>query len=229
MSLTTCLAERSGPFRVHTRPCLAASSLTHRVSYPTVRGRCLLTRGIAPSEMPPQALALAFAASIYPPAVAVVIALGRGSQVRSRVLAFVMAAAIVTYATGVLTLFVLSDVGATGLHYTPSAAVNMALGLLLLGLAARLHRPRASSAKSGEGSKMERRLQSRRLAFVLGLTLYALPSPIYIGAVKAIADAKLSTSSPAAGSGGDIGGDAVADRATNAFAAGRTRARVECA
>ncbi len=145
--------------------------------------------------MPPQALALAFAASIYPPAVAVVIALGRGSQVRSRVLAFVMAAAIVTYATGVLTLFVLSDVGATGLHYTPSAAVNMALGLLLLGLAARLHRPRASSAKSSEGSKMERRLQSRRLAFVLGLTLYVLPSPIYIGAVKAIADAKLSTSS----------------------------------
>jgi hypothetical protein len=145
--------------------------------------------------MPPQALALAFAASIYPPAVAVVIALGRGSQVRSRVLAFVMAAAIVTYATGVLTLFVLSDVGATGLHYTPSAALNMALGLLLLGLAARLHRPRAASAKSGEGSKMERRLQSRRLAFVLGLTLYVLPSPIYIGAVKAIADAKLSTSS----------------------------------
>ena len=47
------------------------------------------------------------------------ISLGRGSQVRSRVLAFVAAAITVTYATGVLALFVLSDVGATGLYYTP--------------------------------------------------------------------------------------------------------------
>ena len=38
-----------------------------------------------------QALALAFAASIYPPAVAAVIALGRGAEVRSRVFAFVLA------------------------------------------------------------------------------------------------------------------------------------------
>ena len=41
--------------------------------------------------MPTQALALALAASIYPPAVAAVIALGRGSEVRSRVFAFVFA------------------------------------------------------------------------------------------------------------------------------------------
>lgn len=145
--------------------------------------------------MPPQTIALAFAASIYPPAVAAVIALGRGSQVRSRVLAFVTAAILVTYAMGVLVLFVLKDVGATGLHYTPSAAVDLALGVLLLGVAVRLTRPRASrSERSGE-SKLERRLQSRRLAFVLGLTLYALPSPIYVGAVKTIADAQLSTGS----------------------------------
>jgi hypothetical protein len=145
--------------------------------------------------MPPQALALAFAASIYPPAVAAVIALGKGSQVRSRVVAFVTAAVAVTYATGVLTLFVLSDVGATGLHYTPSAALDLALGVLMLGLAVRLRRPQRPRAKPDGESKMERRLQSRRLAFVLGLTLYVLPSPIYIGAVKTIADAKLSTSS----------------------------------
>lgn len=145
--------------------------------------------------MPPQTIALAFAASIYPPAVAAVIALGRGSQVRSRVLAFVTAAMLVTYAMGVLVLFVLKDVGATGLHYTPSAAVDLALGVLLLGVAVRLNRPRAPrSERSGE-SKLERRLQSRRLAFVLGLTLYALPSPIYVGAVKTIADAQLSTGS----------------------------------
>lgn len=143
--------------------------------------------------MPPQTLALALAASIYPPAVAAVIALGRGSQVRSRVLAFVVAAILVTYTTGVVILFVLKDVGATGLHYTPSAAVDIALGVLLLGVARRLRRPRAPGSKPDGESKLERRLQSRRLAFVLGLTLYALPSPIYVGAVKTIADAQLST------------------------------------
>jgi hypothetical protein len=145
--------------------------------------------------MPPQTIALAFAASIYPPAVAAVIALGRGTQVRSRVLAFVMAAIAVTYGTGVLVLFVLKDVGATGLHYTPSAALDLALGVLLLGVAVRLRRPRAPRSKADGESKLERRLQSRRLAFVLGLTLYALPSPIYVGAVKTIADAQLSTGS----------------------------------
>lgn len=148
-----------------------------------------------PIEMPPQTIALAFAASIYPPALVAVIALGRGTQVRSRVLAFVAAAILVTYATGVLVLFVLKDVGATGLHYTPSAAVDLGLGVLLLGLAVRLSRPRSARTKPSGESKLERRLQSRRLAFVLGLTLYALPSPIYVGAVKTIADAELSTGS----------------------------------
>ena len=146
--------------------------------------------------MPSQALALAFAASIYPPAVAAVIALGRGSQVRSRVFAFVLAAAVVTYATGTVMLFVLDELGASGSdHYTPSAALDLALGVLLIGLAVYLRRRQPSKAKPSGTSKIERYLQSRRLAFVLGLTLYVLPSPIYVAAVKTIADAKLSTSS----------------------------------
>jgi hypothetical protein len=146
--------------------------------------------------MPPQALALALAASIYPPAVAAVIALGRGSQVRSRVLAFVLAAAIVTYATGTVMLFVLDELGATGSdHYTPSAALDLALGVLLIVFAVYLHRKQPATTKPGGPSKIERYLQSRRLAFVLGLTLYVLPSPIYVAAVKTVADAKLSTGS----------------------------------
>ena len=152
--------------------------------------------------MPTQALALAFAASIYPPAVAAVIALGRGTEVRSRVFAFVLAAALVTYGVGVVILYVLVELGATGSHHiTPGAAVNLALGvlLLLLLLAVRLHRkrldPAAAKPDSASPSKIERYLESRRLAFVLGVILYVLPSPIYIGAVKAIADANLSTSS----------------------------------
>lgn len=161
--------------------------------------------------MPPQALALAFAASIYPPAVVAVIALGRGEQVRSRVLAFVLAALLVTYAIGTLLLFLLEDVGATGSHHlTPSAALDLGLGVLLLAFAVRLRRKQQQQQEQEHGapdsgapmngtptkgpSKIERYLESRRLAFVLGMTLYVLPSPIYIAAVKEISDASLSTS-----------------------------------
>lgn len=151
--------------------------------------------------MPSQALALALAASIYPPAVAAVIALGRGTEVRSRVFAFVLAAGLVTYAVGALILYALVELGATGSHHlTPGAAVDVALGVLLMLLALRLHRKRpdpaatAASATAATPSKIERYLESRRLAFLLGIVLYILPSPIYIGAVKAVADANLSTS-----------------------------------
>lgn len=150
--------------------------------------------------MPSQALALALAASIYPPAVAAVIALGRGAEVRSRVFAFVFAAGLVTYSVGALILYALVGLGATGSHHlTPGAAVDVALGVLLMLLALRLHRRRPDPAAEGAPasatpSKIERYLESRRLAFVLGIVLYVLPSPIYIGAVKAIADANLSTS-----------------------------------
>lgn len=143
--------------------------------------------------MPPQALALALAASIYPPAVLAVIALGRGTQVRARVLAFVLAAAGVTYAVGALVLFLLNDIGATGPHHlTPSAALDLGLGVLLMGFALYLHHKQPAPAKPQGTSKIERYLQSTRLAFVLGVTLYVLPSPIYIAAVKEVSDAKLS-------------------------------------
>jgi Sap, sulfolipid-1-addressing protein len=143
---------------------------------------------------------LALAASIYPPAVAAVIALGRGAQVRSRVFAFVFAGAATTYATGIVMLLVLEELGATGAHHvTPSAAIDVGLAAILMLLAAYLHRgrPRAGAAPAtpSKPSKIARYLESRRLAFVLGVTLYILPSPIYIAAVKVIADAGMSTSS----------------------------------
>jgi Sap, sulfolipid-1-addressing protein len=149
--------------------------------------------------LPSQALALAFAASIYPPAVAAVIALGRGQQLRSRVFAFVLAAFLTTCAMGTVMLFLLGELGATTTtSRSVSAAIELGLGVLLIALAVRLQRKRpdldAPEAPSGP-SKIDRYLESRRLAFVLGITLYIIPSPIYIGAVKAIADAKLSTSS----------------------------------
>jgi Sap, sulfolipid-1-addressing protein len=150
--------------------------------------------------MPAQALALAFAASIYPPAVAAVIALGRGSQLRSRVFAFVLAAFLTTYATGTVMLFLLEELGATSSsNHSPGAAIDLALGVLLLVLAVVLQRkrpdPNTDPAAARGPSKIDRYLESRRMAFLLGIILYIVPSPIYAGAVKAIADAKLSTSS----------------------------------
>jgi hypothetical protein len=146
--------------------------------------------------MPAQALELALAASIYPPAVVAVIALGRGPQLKSRVVVFVLGAAIVTYALGVLMLFVLDELGATGPHHwAPSAAFDLALGVVLIGVALYLRKKRPERATPSGPSKLERYLESRRLAFVLGITLYVVPSPIYIAAVKSIADAQLSTSS----------------------------------
>jgi hypothetical protein len=150
--------------------------------------------------MPSQALTLAFAASIYPPAVAAVIAMGRGPQLRSRVFAFVLAAFVTTYAIGTLMLFLLEELGATSTtSRSTSAAIDLALGVLLVALAVRLQSkrpaPDTDPASPSKPSKIDRYLESRRLAFVLGITLYILPSPIYVGAVKAIADAKLSTTS----------------------------------
>jgi len=146
--------------------------------------------------MPAQALELALAASIYPPAVLAVIALGRGEQLKSRVFVFVLGALLVTYALGVVMLVVLDELGATGRHHwAPSAALDLALGVALVGLAVHLRRkplvPKDLAAEQGEPSKIARYLESRRLAFVLGVTLYVLPSPIYIAAVKTLADAHL--------------------------------------
>jgi MFS family permease len=132
--------------------------------------------------------------------VAAVIALGRGQQLRSRVFAFVLAAFLATYAMGVVMLLLLEELGATATtSRSASTAVYLVLGVLLIALAVRLQRKRPhpdADPKAPSGpSKIDRYLDSRRLAFVLGIVLYIVPSPIYIGAVKTIADAKLSTSS----------------------------------
>jgi hypothetical protein len=152
--------------------------------------------------MPVNALALAFGASIYPPAVAAVIALGRGSQLRSRVFAFVAVAFLVTFVSGTIMLLLLEELGATSPgHLSASAGLDLALGVLLIALAVRLYvrrpkpGPHDTTSQDSGPAKIDRYLKSRRLAALLGVTLYIVPSPIYIGAVKAIADAKLSTAS----------------------------------
>jgi Sap, sulfolipid-1-addressing protein len=146
------------------------------------------------AEVPFEAITLALAASIYPPAVAAVIALGRGVDVRLRVLLLVSAALLTVFLTGALMLVLFEDLGATSQQQrTGSAALYIVGGAALLSLAVYLRHPRAAAPKQQSGpSKTDRYLQSRRLVLLLGVILYVVPSPIYVGAVKAIANTKAS-------------------------------------
>ncbi len=145
--------------------------------------------------MPPQAFALALGASIYPPALAAVIALSRGEHFRSRIFAFVLAAILVTYSIGVVLLLVLVQLGTVDpLQRSPSATVDLVLAAVLVAAAIVLRRKRPKPSEPDRESKIDRYLKSRRLAFALGVALYVLPSPIYVAAVKTIADTQLPTS-----------------------------------
>ncbi len=145
--------------------------------------------------MPGQAVSLALAASIYPPALAALIALGRGEDVRLRVVLLVAAAYLTVLVTGTLMLFLFEELEVTGQQVrAPSAGLFIAAGLVLLLAAARLRRAAPHPAKpTARGSRIDRYLQSRLLVVALGVVLYVVPSPIFVGAVKAIADTNAST------------------------------------
>jgi len=144
--------------------------------------------------VPSGAVSLALAASIYPPALAAVIALGRGQDVRLRVVLLVAAAYLTVLITGSLMLFLFNEANLTSRSLgTPSGAVYVAAGVLLLWLALRLRYPRAGSHSHEGPSRTGRYLQSRRLVVLLGVILYVVPSPIFVAAVKEIADADDST------------------------------------
>ena len=146
--------------------------------------------------MPPEAISLALAASIYPPALAAIIALGRGTQVRLRVVLLVVAAFLTVLATGALMMLLFTEVGSSsGPARTVGAGLYILAGLALIWLAFRVrnHEPDPEKKKDSGPSKTDRYLESARLVLVLGVVLYVVPSPIYMGVVKAIADTKAST------------------------------------
>ncbi len=144
--------------------------------------------------MPSEAVSLALAASIYPPALAAIIALGRGSEVRLRVILFVLAAYCTTFVTGALMLLLFGEAGASSnALIKPSAALFAIAGVVLLVLAVRLHRTPRRDRPAESTSRIDRYLASRRLVLALGVVLYVVPSPIFAGAVKAIDDAHAST------------------------------------
>jgi Sap, sulfolipid-1-addressing protein len=144
--------------------------------------------------VPSEAISLALAASIYPPALAVVIALGRGEEVRLRVALFVIAAYLTVLCTGALMLFLFVEVHVAHTQIVvPTAALYAAGGAALLFLALHLRRaPRRPPPEHPRGSRTERYLRSRWLVLALGFLLYVIPSPIFVGAVKVLADTSVS-------------------------------------
>ena len=152
-----------------------------------------------------EALPLALGASIYPPALLVLLLLLTGEHPRRLVLAYFAGAALMVVSAGLIALVVLKDSGATAQSSkSASAGVEVAVGLLLLVLAAwlwrrRTHEPEQPVADADDKPNRiaewsRRATASQKWSFVLGLAMF-LPSPLYLLAVQQIADSGSSTSS----------------------------------
>jgi Sap-like sulfolipid-1-addressing protein len=153
----------------------------------------------------PQALPLALSAAFYPPALLVLLALLTGTHPRRLVLAYFAGAAVLTVGAGLIALALLTQTGATTQESsTVSGWLYIAVGVMLLALSRWAWRRKAreptatrdpSGASRGRIAEWSRRATaSQRWAFVLGLVMF-LPSPLYLLAVKEIADSGDSSSS----------------------------------
>lgn len=146
----------------------------------------------------PQALPLALAAAVYPPALVVLLLFMTAPEPRRVVLAYFGGAVTVTLGSGLVALAVVDDAGLASRDSSQaSAGVDILLGVLLLGIAAWARR-RAAAARARILDESQERpsriaewsgraLHDGRWAVVLGLLMY-LPSPLYLLAVKEIAD-----------------------------------------
>ena len=141
-----------------------------------------------------EALPLALAAALYPPALLVLLLLTGGPRPRPLVGADLAGAALVTAGAGLLGLALADGTGVTVQHSRhASGAVYLGLGLLLLGVAAfAWRRGKRPPREHGDGGGRltewaHRATSSRRWAFALGTLMY-LPSPLYLLAIKAVAD-----------------------------------------
>jgi uncharacterized membrane protein YidH (DUF202 family) len=150
-------------------------------------------------------LPLAVSAAVYPPALLVLLLLLTGQHPRRLVFAYYAGAALLTISAGLIVLMAFKATGANDQgSKTSSGAVDIVLGVLLLGLAVWAWRQKARDAdeKSEDAGAAHGRIArwshrattSQKWSFVLGLAMF-LPSPLYILAVKDIADSHSSTPS----------------------------------
>jgi hypothetical protein len=136
------------------------------------------------------AVPLALAACVYPPAIAVLIYyLGRDSAKRL-VLAYYAGAFAMTFVVGVVGILALTgtDVNPKQ-HPAPSAGLDIALGVAMLGAAIAVARRKRPQPKEEKPSKQ--RKTSALGAVLLGVAMYA-PSLFYLAAMKQVADANPS-------------------------------------
>lgn len=149
----------------------------------------------------PEAIPLALAAAVNPPAILALILLLSGKHPQRLVLGFLAGAATAVIGIGLIGLLALTASGATGGDSrSASAGADLVLGLALVGLSAWAWRRRAHPPPEPDGADdpgrlarlSDRAARSVRWAFALGLIMY-LFSPAYFAAVKAIAYSDSST------------------------------------
>jgi Sap-like sulfolipid-1-addressing protein len=145
-----------------------------------------------------QALPLALAAAFFPLGLVLFTLLIAQEPFIARAVGFLAGAFGMTLVSGLLFVAFIdsTDLGGNGASHHVSAAVDIAIGLLLLAAFAVAGRhsgtPRSSSGLS-EKSWLLKLMRSAPAAVALGAVLYA-PSPLYLGALKAVADGGLPTS-----------------------------------
>ena len=154
----------------------------------------------------PQALPLAISAALYPPAVVILLLLLVSEHPRRLVLAYFAGAAIITVGAGLIGLAVLDGTGATSSSSpTASGWVDIAIGVALIGVTVwawrRRSRPVTETAEEDDAPKTgriadwtARATTSQKWALALGLVMF-LPSPLYLLAIKTIADSGDSSAS----------------------------------
>jgi hypothetical protein len=151
--------------------------------------------------MPIEAFGLALAAAFYPPAVVAMIAVLRGERTRLRVFVYLAGAATMTFGAGIAMLALLDGAGVVQRERpAPGAALELALGAVSLVLGVWLWRTRSrppAVRAPNQATRTERLTRRLSLVFVLGFVMYA-PSPLYFGAMKAVADADLTVAANAA-------------------------------
>lgn len=151
----------------------------------------------------PEALPLALAAAFAPAAILVLILLLAAEHPRRLVFAYLAGAAVTVGGIGVGGLLLLTASGTTQQDSrSASASVDLVLGIALVALAAWSWRRRQRPPGDRDGKAPEGRMAtishrataSVRWAFFLGLLMY-LGSPLYVAAIKAVADSGDSTAS----------------------------------